>query len=159
MLMPRTAGIGATLAFALGLVTTAQAQTPSSAQKGRGVTIVGCLMKESDYRQAHNLGKGALGGAGLGDEFVIVNAAVTPASGVPKPGSEQRVRPSPTPSAAAETCSETDNGQAYRITGHREEELKAFAGRRLEVTGTLKQATSTANADSGRLPPEVDMTS
>jgi len=160
--MPRTAGIGAILAFTFGFATVALGQAPAAPQKDSAVTIVGCVVSETDYRQAHNLGKGALRGAGLGDEFVIVDATSTPAAGVPSAGSEQRARPAPAPSASAETCAEKGSGQAYRITGHREEELKAFAGHRLEVTGTLKHeaaGTAASDASAGKLPPEVDMAS
>ena len=36
-------------------------------------------MSESDYRRAHNLGEGTVGGAGLGDEFVLVDVKISPA--------------------------------------------------------------------------------
>src|SRR5438046_1321899 len=53
----------------------AGAQTDSRASSGQQpqakqgdtttpMTVVGCLVKEADYRQAHGLGKGALRGAG-----------------------------------------------------------------------------------------------
>src|SRR6185503_10165126 len=44
-------------------------------------TFVGCLMSEPDYRRAHNLGGGAVGGVGLGDEFVLVDVKVSDAKG------------------------------------------------------------------------------
>jgi hypothetical protein len=151
----RCAGVIGAAAFVLGLSGTAQAQTP--APRDKGVQMTGCIVRENDYRKAHNLGKSL----SLDDQFVIVNADVSPASGVPKPSDVKRVKPSPTPSSASETCAEQGTGQAYRISGHRESELKAFVGHRLEITGTLQHGTA-EQAESGammtdKLPSEVEM--
>jgi len=159
MVLARTTGIASAAALVLSGATMIYAQSSGSADD-HGVTVTGCLMSESAYRQAHNLGKGALNGAGLGDEFVIVDATTAPASNVPKPNDVKRERPAPSPSSAsAAQCAERGNGQAYRITGHREEELKGWVGRRLEVTGTLKHdsSASTGTVAAGKLPEELDM--
>src|SRR5215510_4652581 len=42
-------------------------------------TYAGCVMTEPEYRRAHNLGQGQVGGVGLGDEFMLVDAKVSPA--------------------------------------------------------------------------------
>src|SRR6184192_2007217 len=79
-----------------------QTRTGSSNPAGT-MTFVGCLVKETDYRAAHNLGKGALGGAGLGDEFVLVDATMTPAPAAA--GAPEAIGTSGTsPSAAAVSC-------------------------------------------------------
>ena len=49
--------------------------TPTAATQ----TFTGCLMSEPDYRRAHNLGEGTVGGAGLGNEYVLVDVKVSPA--------------------------------------------------------------------------------
>src|SRR5262245_3140502 len=77
-------------------------------------TFTGCLMKETDYRRAHNLGGGAAGGVGLGDEFVLVDVKVSPAMGAAAAPSSNRPAASAA-SATATTCA--DQGVAYRVTG------------------------------------------
>jgi len=129
------------------------------------MTLVGCLMKESDYRRAHNLGSGALGGAGLGDEFVLVDASTTPASGAPAaPSSQSGVNPTGASTRSSSgTCTEQGTGQAYRLTGKQEEApLKALVGRRVEVTGRMKHETTAASANTAstsKLPAEVEIVS
>ncbi|SRR5260221_8787686 len=132
--------------------------TPAGEKTGT-ITVVGCLMAESDYRRLHGLGKGALGGAGLGDEFVLVGTANGPAAGGPMPGNASSTK-SPRPSATSNPCQEQGTGPAYRLTGHREEELKGFAGKHMEITGSFKHEDGTARAeDTSKLPAEIDMTS
>ena len=103
------------------------------AQTGANMTVTGCLMKEADYRKAHHLGKGALGGLGLGDEFVLVEGSCDSA-----------------------------NGTAYRMTGKKEEELKPFVGHRIEVTGQWDHKRDEKIADGqvkAKLPPEIKIAS
>src|SRR2546429_7777748 len=94
-------------------------QAPAQAQKSSAadtMTLVGCVIKESDYRRAHGLGKGALGGSGLGNEFVLVDTE-------PAGTGAATTRPSSTTPAAPSTtasCTETGTGPAYRLTGKRE---------------------------------------
>ena len=112
----RIAGVAAA---ALVISTAGVAQTSSdthakSAKAGM-TTVTGCLMKETEYRSAHGLGKGKLRGAGLGDEYVIVESA---------------------------DCSNTASGMAYRPTGPREKDMKSLLGQRVEVTGTLRHAVT-----------------
>jgi hypothetical protein len=134
------------------------------------VTVTGCLMKESDYRRAHNLGSGALNGVGLGDEFVVVDATMSPAAApISANSSASAAKPAPGPTTAA-ACSEQGTGAAYRVTGKGEDNLKAYVGRRMEITGTMKHADDDASvspsanasasasaADTSKLPPEVEL--
>src|SRR5436190_7288183 len=126
-----TRRIAGFIAAAFVFSTTAFAQSesrPSSAAETKvasteaTMTLVGCLIRETDYRRAHNLGKGALAGVGLGDEFVLVDATESSSASAARPTS-------------ASTCAETGSGKAYRMTGKMEEQLKPFVGRRIEVTG------------------------
>src|SRR5437762_6718586 len=107
------------------------------------MTVVGCLVREADYRRTHGLGKGALGGLGLGDEFVLVNASASPA---------------PAAKNASANCEETAGGQAYRLTGKTEDDLKAFVGHRIEVTGAFdheRDAKTAAGQTNAKLPAEI----
>ena len=141
-------------------------QTPKPSQTKTGETaamqtFTGCLMTEPDYRQAHNLGKGAAGGLGLGDEFVLVNVKVSPA----KSGTE--TAPSSAASAGAATgpvpaskC--VDQGVAYRLTGSQEEKLKGLVNHQLEVQGRFKHADDVPAAGAqpaDKLPAEVEIVS
>jgi hypothetical protein len=113
------------------------------------MTLVGCLMSETDYRKAHGLGKGAIGGLGLGDEFVLVNAT--------EPSTAQT-----TGSSTSARCTETGSGKAYRLTGQSEEKLKPFVGRRIEVTGAFdhaRDAKTAAGETKATLPPEIKIAS
>lgn len=108
-----------------GRVTGNRAQTESR------VTLVGCIQREADYRKEHSSGRGGpVGtGAGLKNEFVLINASR---------------------SAEADTSdmSCTGSGEAYELTGKRERELERFVGRRIEITGTMKSAKT--SAETGR---------
>ena len=53
------------------------AQTPGERESSpRAVTVIGCVERESDYRSAHDAGRGGpLGfGLGRGNEYVLVHA-------------------------------------------------------------------------------------
>jgi hypothetical protein len=144
--------VGSTLAMAvtLGMVASAQStqappQSPQpqamaqSEQKmpEEAVTVVGCIQKESDYRDAHNLGKGGAAGtgAGAGDEFVLIAAAKVPAGA-----------PGATGTSGGATPAGTD---AYELSGDKEDDVKAFVGKRVEITGKLKAAKTEAGAPTG----------
>lgn len=113
-----------------GSVTWAQspASTAPSVQKSESqestVTLVGCIQREADYRKVHERGRGGVVGTGLGsgDEFVLINAS--PAAAAP----------------GAVDCSSTASTEAYELTGSREGDLKAFVGRAVQITGTMKKA-------------------
>jgi len=169
MVMRRTAGIGTTAFVILGMASWAGAQaasdpnnrqsTPVAASSSRQtgtIQVTGCLVKESDYRRAHNLGEGALNGVGLGDEFVLVDttlaAGAAPTSGTPTTSA----RPSPN-SATSASCNEQGTGTAYRVTGKGEDNLKALVGHRVEITGSFKEPAD--NDSTSKLPREVEMSS
>jgi hypothetical protein len=92
------------------------------------VTAVGCLQREKEYRQAHDSGKGR---SGQGDEYILVNATVGVASMHVEPATE----------AESNNClASPDNGQAIELTGHGEKDLDPLVGRRVVITGMLKNA-------------------
>lgn len=122
-----------------------QAGQPSTAQAGRQpespVTLVGCVMRETDYRKATDSGKGGPVGTGLGrgDEFVLVNA--------------KKTRAGDTSVAAPADCSSaTPAGEAYELSGSREKDLAQHVGRAVEIRGTMK-AAKTATGPTGEAKP------
>ena len=160
----KTTAVG-TAAFALSLASVAstepRAPEPSTAvsqpsnqtspetqaAKPSGtMTLVGCLVKESDYRRDHGLKQAGLAGIRTGSDFVLVDATNVAEAGAPGA------------SAATGTCSERGSGPAYRLAGHREGELKPFVGRYVEITGRFEHAhdaRTAAGQTSAKLPPEI----
>lgn len=130
-------------------------------------TFTGCLMTERDYRSAHNLGAGQVGGVGLGDEFVLVDVKVSPANGASAANGATATTPrsdtSATASASTTASSKcADQGTAYRVTGSDEEKLKGLVGRQLEIQGRFKHADDAAAGGTRpdeKLPAEVEMVS
>jgi len=147
-------GICLTVALACGMVAFAQTpQTPPQPQPSvstpahtqhaaETVTIVGCVQAEADYRKANNLGRGgAVGtGVGAGNEFVLVNASKSMASGTPPAGATPGTATGTTGSAA---------GEAYELTGSNESQVSQFAGKRVEIVGKLKPAETGAAGPTG----------
>jgi len=153
----RIAGLTA-VTFIVGTAAFAQSDTRSQQSKNESatgsMTVTGCLMKEADYRKAHGLGKGALFGAGLGDEFVLVNATNAATSSA--------TTNTTSASASSAGCTETGNGQAYRLTGKTEDKLKSLVGHRIEVTGQFdheRDAKTAAGQTNAKLPPEIKIAS
>ena len=100
------------------------------------ISLMGCVQRETDYRRENNSGKGGfLGfGGGLGDEYVLVNA-------------------SPNATGAFGDCSAAAGGEAYELTGSTEEDLEAFVGQRVAISGTRKAAevdSATGRPTGGR---------
>jgi len=108
----------------------AQSDRQAPASSNGTITATGCLIKEMDYRKAHKLTGTAFGGLGLGDEFVLVE----------------------------DGCNAASAGKAYRLTGKREEEMKPFVGKTIEVTGSWdhkRDAKIAAGETKATLPPEI----
>jgi hypothetical protein len=93
------------------------------------VTLVGCVMKEKDYRKQHDIGTGGWlnTGAGDGNEYVLVDAV---------PGPVNQITP------AEADCSTRVGGRDYELKGRaeRKRNLEAFVGRRIEISGMLEHA-------------------
>jgi hypothetical protein len=111
----------------------AEAQAASQARAGRQpetpVTLVGCVMRETDYRKAADAGKGGPVGTGLGrgDEFVLVNATKTAGGGAAS-------------SVTIDCSSATGSGEAFELSGSGEKNAAQYVGRAVEINGTLKPA-------------------
>jgi hypothetical protein len=117
-----------------------QSTTQASRQPETPVTLVGCVMRETDYRKATDSGKGGPVGTGLGrgEEFVLVNAKKT-SSGA-------------SAAAPADCSSATPTGEAYELSGSREKDLAQYVGRAVEIRGTMK-AAKTETAPAGEPKP------
>lgn len=116
----------------------------------QSVTIIGCVQRESDYRRARDAGKGGVAGTGIGagNEFVLVNASITPAPD--------------TPAGTAGTSAAI--GHAYELTGKNEGLVANHINKRVEITGKLKPAEMgaagpTGGATAGTPPAGIDVTS
>jgi hypothetical protein len=149
------AGIAAAAICITGVSASAQSNKSNSKttsdirDEKASMTVVGCLMSEPDYRKAHGLGKGAIGGLGLGDEFVLVDATDSSSAAT-------------APASTSARCTESGTGKAYRLTGTREEELKKLVGHRIEVTGAFdheRDAKTAAGETNAKLPPEIKIAS
>jgi hypothetical protein len=123
-----------------------QKSAQSSRQPETPVTIVGCVMRETDYRKANDSGKGGPVGTGLGrgDEFVLVNAMKTTA-GSPSTASSIDC-------ASATGAAGSGSGEAFELGGSREKDLASYVGQKVEITGTLKEAATTTKP-SGEAKP------
>jgi hypothetical protein len=105
------------------------------------ITLVGCLMRESDYRDQNGLSSGGWlnTGAGTSNEYILVNA-------IPGPVNEQ--------TAAQANCSNLSGGQTYELKGkaERKRNLEPFVGQRIEISGRMKHIdTEVAVGTSGEI--------
>jgi hypothetical protein len=160
----------AMVAVAQGAGQTPQPQTPTSSQPTaqtaqkesapeQQVTIVGCVQREDDYRRDRNLGRGGAAGtgAGVGNEFVLVNASTSTGATSSTPS------PSGTPGTPTGTAGGASS-DAYELTGKNEGQVAQYVGRRVEIVGKLKPAEvgttgPTGGATAGAPPTGVDVMS
>ena len=94
------------------------------------VTAVGCLQSEREYRRQHESSKFAGTGYGLNDEYVLIDAVIG--------GPDLNIEPVTEQEASCVTGQGT--GQAFELTGHGEDNLSQFLGRRVVIHGMLKHA-------------------
>jgi hypothetical protein len=124
------------------------------------VTVMGCIQREEDYRRARDAGRGGVAGTGVGvgNEFVLVNATMSPATG---PSGTVGT----TPGTATGTGGATAGDNAFELTGPNEGQAAQFVGRRVEIMGQLKPAETapsgqpTGGATAGRPPEGIDIAS
>lgn len=144
-----SAAAGAVLLLAMSAQTTAQGQSSpaAAAQQEQQVTVVGCVVREADYRKARDAGKGGVAGTGVGvgNEFVLTNASMATA---------------PTGSAVGTSGA----AAAYELTGSNENQAEQFIGKRVEISGKLKAAEAgaagpTGGPTAGQPPSGVDVAS
>ena len=129
--MTRTLAWSVTAAALVSAVHVAPSRAQEIEIEDTPISLVGCVMREVDYRRQHDTARGGfLGlGGGLGDEFILVNAT----RGTAGPAGD---------------CATATGGEAYELTGSGEEAVEAFVGQRVVLTGTLKEAD--IDPDTGR---------
>ena len=124
----------------------AAAQTDAVDDEAHSITLVGCVMRESDFREMYGPGQSGPRGPGIGlrNEYMLVDAhPVTPSGS--NPGVVETTG----------TCPPAPGGfpTAYELTGPREKEVAAFLGHRVELTGMQKRAKTRAVGTSGLREP------
>jgi hypothetical protein len=97
------------------------------------VTVIGCVQKETSVLKRN---AAAAVEPGMGDEFVLTNSELSTGA----PSMDQP--PSPTEPPAADPVgtsgSASNFGKVYRVTGDKENDLKAYVGQRVEISGAFK---------------------
>jgi hypothetical protein len=118
----------------------AQIGRPTAAPAGE-VTLIGCVMREADYRKLHNTGRGGVLGTGVGsgNEFVLVNAN-TLSQDEARRRAAARSTKQKMPAASVGTSGEA--GKTYSLTGEAEKNLVSDINRLIEVVGTVENATA-----------------
>ena len=124
----------------------AAAQTDAVDDEAHSITLVGCVMRESDFREMYGPGQSGPRGPGIGlrNEYMLVDAhPVTPSGS--NPGVVETTG----------TCPPAPGGfpTAYELTGPREKEVASFLGHRVELTGMQKRAKTRAVGTSGLREP------
>src|SRR5258708_34918712 len=79
----------------------------SSTQANDTMTLVGCLINESDYRRAHELGKGGIDGLRTGHDFVLVDAGSASTQSATRGGARPPAHTSPRRRPAARLPNQT----------------------------------------------------
>lgn len=117
---------------------TSQSSTSQSAARASAdqVTITGCVISETEYRKAHDEGRGGVAGTGIGagNEFVLTQASA-------------RANGASTPTG---TSGSTSRMADYELTGPGEGQLSAYVNKRVELTGHFKtEETNAAGQPTG----------
>jgi len=100
------------------------------------VTITGCVVSETEYRKAHNEGRGGVAGTGVGagNEFILTEASSGSASAAT----------TTSPGATGTSGTTAAGTMAYELSGPGEGQLSRFVGRRVELTGKFKAGETNA---------------
>jgi hypothetical protein len=122
------------------------AQTDAVDDQAHSVTLVGCVMRESEFRDMYGPGQSGPRGPGIGlrNEYMLVDAHEVAPSGS-NPGVVETTG----------TCPPAPGGfpTAYELTGPREKEVAPFLGHRVELTGMQKRAKTRPVGTSGLREP------
>ena len=134
--------IGSAMLCMLAPAGHAIAQTDND--EARPITLVGCIMRESEFRDMYGPGRSGPRGAGIGlrNEYMIVDAHEIAAGG---PGVVETTGTCPPTPGTFPT--------AYELTGSRERDAAPFLGRRVELTGMQKAANTRPVGTSGTRRP------
>jgi hypothetical protein len=110
------------------------------------VTAIGCLQSEREYRRQHESSKFAGTGVGLNDEYVLIDAVIG--------GPDLNIEP--VTEEESNCTARQGSGQAFELTGHGEDSLAQFLGRRVAIHGMLKHAKHDVGpvGTSGTFTPE-----
>ena len=133
--------------------TTPSPSQPSTAAQSRAgaqqITVTGCIQREADYRRSTAAGRGGAAGTGLGvgNEFVLTNAAM--ANRPPAGATPGATAPAPTGTTGSAAT-------AYELTGPNEGKAETMVGKRVEIMGTLK-AGDPAGGPTADLPGSRDL--
>ena len=116
-------------------------QSVARAPAEGSVTLVGCVQREADYRRAHNVGRGAAAGTGVGvgNEFVLVGASTAIAGATPPDAPTTGAPPAEPGSVGTASMA----GAAYQLTGPAEGQLEQHVGRRVHIVGKMKSGSTT----------------
>jgi hypothetical protein len=128
----------AALGIAIPIVYASAQESPE-----RDITLVGCVMRESVYRDTYGPGLSGPRGPGIGvrNEYMLVDAReIAPGETI-----TGEVTACPGPGSTFPT--------AYELTGSREEEIAEYVGRRVVITGIQKEAKVRPVGTSGTLRP------
>jgi hypothetical protein len=129
------------------------AQEPDHDQEERSITLVGCVMREHQYRDMYGPGLSGPRGAGLGgrNEYMLVDAHEIGA-GVATAAANTAITAATTETAACPPAPGTFPN-AYELTGRREEEVAPWLGQRVEVSGIRKKAHAKPVGTAGLMRP------
>ena len=150
-----TAHLCAAGVLAMGVVAGAQQPSSTSSQSATTTagaagqqTITGCVVSESDYRKMHDAGRGGVAGtgAGVGNEYILVNAASGAAGAAGSTASTSSSVPSATGTSGSTASSAS--AMAYELTGSGEGQLSRYVGRRVELTGMFKGGETSASGQA-----------
>jgi hypothetical protein len=119
----------------------AQAQAAARTNSGAEVMLIGCVMRETDYRKINDGGRGGVlgSGVGAGNEFVLVDAS-TLTSEEAQRRNAARTAKEKMPSAVGTSGT---TGKAYSLSGEAEKNLVTDIGRLVEVVGTVDNSDAT----------------
>ena len=139
--------------LACGLAAGAQAPTAATSKAtdqtttAAAITVAGCVQSEMSVLRRDP----AAGDVGMSDEFVLIHAQLKPKA----PTADQPKAQAPAGASIGTSGPLVSFGKVYRMTGDKENELKALAGQRVEITGTFKHAADAkaelAAGTSGRV--------
>jgi hypothetical protein len=121
--------LGGVAALGIAIVTPYVSAEDSPA---REITLVGCVMHETEYRDTYGPGRSGPRGPGIGgrDEYMLVDAQeVTPGSPI-----------TVDPAAPCPPVVRAGFPTSYELTGPQEKSVAGFVGRRVELTGIQKRA-------------------
>jgi hypothetical protein len=114
----------------------AQQHPAATEPAGVPVTLVGCVQREAEYRRTRDAGRGGAAGtgAGVGNEYVLVNASTAIAGETPP----DRPAAGAPPAESGIVGTAGMAGGAYELTGPAEGQLEQYVGRRVEIVGRMK---------------------